>query len=256
MSLFANLPPRNPHTQAPAPGPPPRIPGLGYILFSNSGIPYDYDRIYPSNRNQTMPTLSETEHDECDVTEEKTSEDPLDDQVRRLRELEAEEARKGEENWVQSGGVLRDAKGQRDWTRTNAIREELKLRKIEAQILQRWNTYEQAWAELSSRLKSATEDFTPQTFLKFNDIPWPLKRVGEQEFQIDDLTTQRVDDFLLESLTVRNVQYTKKDRIRSSLLRWHPDKLGRLLQRVDPKDIETVKKGIGIVVESLQRLNS
>ncbi|EEB95289.1 hypothetical protein MPER_05760 [Moniliophthora perniciosa FA553] len=44
---------------------------------------------------------------------------------------EQAEATRGEEEWVRNGGILRDADGKRDFQRTEAVREELRLRDIE-----------------------------------------------------------------------------------------------------------------------------
>ncbi|KAJ3566696.1 hypothetical protein NP233_g6844 [Leucocoprinus birnbaumii] len=257
MTLFANAIFRNPHTTAPGtpPAPPTRIPGLGYILFSKAGVPYDQqDNPLSQNTHEVEPPLEAEDDRKCHSTENGQDE-PLDVHAQRRRELEAEEARKGEEDWVRSGGVLRDAEGRRDWARTQAVREELKLRELEAQIMERWNTYEQRWAKVLARVKADTDDSNPDTLLRFGDIPWPLK-VSAREVSVDDITTQGIEDFLLESLTVRGNKLTKKERVRSSLLRWHPDKLGNILQRIDAEDVEAVRDGLKVVMECLQRLNA
>ncbi|KAF5349164.1 hypothetical protein D9756_009398 [Leucocoprinus leucothites] len=248
MTLFASTISRNSHTLTsgapPVLTPPTRIPGLGYILFSKPGVPYENPSIPLEESSHKAEALPQPEHAH-EPTEEAHagSEEPLDANAQRRRELEAEEARKGEEDWVRSGGVLRDAEGRRDWARTDAIREELRLREIEAQIMERWNRYEQRWADVLSRVKAGMDGSDSDALLGFNDIPWPLKPVGDQGLQVEDITIQRVEDFLLESLTVRGTKYTKKDRVRSSFLRWHPDKLGNLLQQVRPEDVEAVSRG-------------
>ncbi|KAF8623937.1 hypothetical protein AX15_006103 [Amanita polypyramis BW_CC] len=70
----------------------------------------------------------------------------------------------------------------------------------------------------------------------------------------DQLSITLVQDFLLAPLSVRGCTTTPKARIRSSLLRWHPDKLGWLLEKVKVEDVEDVKRGVGVVVECLQRM--
>lgn len=81
----------------------------------------------------------------------------------------AAEARKAEELWVSQGGSL-----------------------VDAQVLQHWNSYDQAWANMPSRLRTAKRDII---LIKFDDIPWPLKGVGEREFQMQDLTVERVEEW-------------------------------------------------------------
>jgi len=241
MSLSANDPPRTSTA-----GPTRRMPPFKFFFFSQSGIPPELDHLFPDENDHTIPTFSNDEP----APKGKYYNGRLEQQMRFTLASIAAEARKAEEFWVSTGGVLTDTHGQTDKPRMNAIRKELKLKKLEAQILQHWDSYDQAWVNMPTKLREDTIS------LRFDDIPWPLKGVGEREFQIRDLTVKRVEEFLMESLTVRNVSCTKKERIRSSFLRWHPDKLGWLLQRVHPEDIEMVQMGIGIVMESLQRLNS
>lgn len=276
MTLFTNTPFRTSNSQTttqatPSKPPTPRIPGLGYILFPSPNA-HRWSPDIPLNTNGTPedattshPT-SKPESQEQNVSEEThptTEEDRLDSLAQRRRELEAQEAQKGEEDWVRSGGVLRDAQGRRDWVRTQAIREELKLRELERQILERWESYERRWNDIWSKVKKA-HDANEAILLRFEDIPWPVKEAEaagvkgrkNRSIQVEDLTVDRVQEFLLEGLTVRGEKITKKDRVRSSLLRWHPDKLGGLLRRIRPEDTESVRKGVGVVMECLQKLNA
>ncbi|KXN84086.1 hypothetical protein AN958_00473 [Leucoagaricus sp. SymC.cos] len=261
MTLFGGTTFIHTNTQlSPQSGPlltsPTRIPGLGYILFPAPGS-HSYSNTPPdSNVNGTSITTESTPAEEPDHINEaqSTTEEPLSDDAKRRRELEAEEARKGEEDWVRSGGVLRDAQGRRDWARTQAVREELKLRELEAQVVARWDNYEKCWVEFLGRVKRGNDTPDPNTLLRFHHIPWPVKLADGLEVQGKDLTVQRVEEFLLEGLSVRGATFTKKDRVRSSLLRWHPDKLGNLLQQVHPDD--KLGKGLGVVMECLQRMNT
>jgi len=144
----------------------------------------------------------------------------------------------------------------------------------------RWDTYEEAWRMLSvggKGKKKATEKVVKD--VGFGDVPWPVwvedeegkekkltmtisLRSRESSFRkkkrvttLEDLTVDRVQDFLYSPLSIRGCTVMPKTRIRSSFLRWHPDKLGWLIDRVKDDDVENVKMGIGIVVESLQRMN-
>lgn len=169
----------------------------------------------------------------------------------RLAQEEAE-ARHGEEEWVRSGGILRDTKGRRDMVRTQTVRDELKLRDIEKALVERWEAYEGQWKEL---LASNGKGKEGRADLRFRDLPWPVD-TGDKKAEVSDLTVGRVEEFLLGGLKVRGCGITRKDRIRSSLLRWHPDKLTSVLARVVEEDVEIVNEGVSVVIRSLQKLNS
>jgi len=49
-------------------------------------------------------------------------------------------------------------------------------------------------------------------------------------------------------------EMVQKERIKSALRRWHPDRFGRVLGRVDEKDKEAVERGVGIVARCLNDL--
>lgn len=266
MTLFTNTHFRPPNSQTQTAPPylqqklPARIPGLGYILFPSPGVHQQFLDTLPGSNgtiegafpSQPPDNVESLEDEKAEEIRWKAENDHLDTLAQRRRELEAEEARRGEEDWVRSGGVLRDAEGRRDWARTQAVRDELKLRELEKQILDRWERYEEDWSNLFSRLKKPS-GHNDVTFLRFEDIPWPIK---EKPMGVEDLTVKGVEDFLLEALTVREVKIIKKDRVRSSFLRWHPDKLGSLFGQTHPEHLESVKQGVGIVMECLQRLNA
>jgi len=154
--------------------------------------------------------------------------------------LEEAEARKGEEAWVRMGGILRDTEGNRDWTRTKAIREELELREVEAALEKRWERYERGW-------KGLLESRGP---VEFGDIPWPV----DLSAGLEDLEMENMKEFFLGGLRVRGCKTTKKERVRASLLRWHPDKMTAVVGRVVVGDVGKVEDGIRRVLDCLQRL--
>ncbi|KAJ7755289.1 hypothetical protein DFH07DRAFT_490471 [Mycena maculata] len=160
-------------------------------------------------------------------------------------ELEAVEAHKGEVDWVRSGGILRDAQDNRNYAKTEAIRAELRLSALEGTLIERWEDYERRWTALAR---------TPE--VRFTDVPWPVCPSENRPVALADLTVNRVEDFLLAGLKVRGCTVTKKERVRSSLLRWHPDKMTSVLARVVEGDSETVREGIHAVVLCLHQLNS
>ncbi|KAJ7758731.1 hypothetical protein B0H16DRAFT_1313788 [Mycena metata] len=174
--------------------------------------------------------------------------------ARKVRiEAEAAEGLKGEIDWVRSGGILRDAQGNRDYARTEAIREELRLSALERGLMERWSTYEARWVDLAGR---AGRDREKSRDLGFDDIPWPVSPTENQPVKLADLTVDRVEEFLLASLRVRGSTVTKRERVRGSLLRWHPDKMTGMLARIVETDLDAVREGIHAVVLCLHQLNS
>ncbi|KAI0633819.1 hypothetical protein C8Q77DRAFT_1025437, partial [Trametes polyzona] len=84
--------------------------------------------------------------------------------------------------------------------------------------------------------------------LGFRDIPWPT---FSQPRSLDDLTAARVTRFVLSPL---HPGETRRDKVRNALRRWHPDRFGRVLARVDDGDREMVEEGVGVVVRCLNSL--
>ncbi|KAL1945722.1 hypothetical protein VTO73DRAFT_1724 [Trametes versicolor] len=116
-------------------------------------------------------------------------------------------------------------------------REALRSRRQEAER-EAQSEYESRWAELSSTSES----------LGFCDIPWPT---FARPRSLDDITTAKVTRFVLSPLQPGE---TRREKVRNALRRWHPDRFGRVLARVDEEDREMVEEGVGIVVRCLNSL--
>ncbi|KAF7350351.1 hypothetical protein MVEN_01339800 [Mycena venus] len=232
---------------------PPR--GAGYLAFPPNPSPA------PEIPQISSEDLAAKRAEEAERQRQKALDDAwaarrIRDEAARKAQLEAEaaEALKGEIDWVRSGGILRDAQGNRDYARTEAIREELRLSALEAALVERWKKYEARWADLTGK---AGRDRTKARDVRFEDVPWPVvSSTDGQPVTLADLTVDHVEDFLLAGLKVRGCTVTKKERVRSSLLRWHPDKMTAVLARVVEADVETVREGIHAVVLCLHQLNS
>ncbi|KAF5383235.1 hypothetical protein D9615_004919 [Tricholomella constricta] len=214
----------------PTPGPSSRrrqpLPrGMGYLVFPPPSASASSSLSAPSPLPSCAPT---TPQPQPPAEPEHT---PLNNADAQAREAEA---RRGEEAWVASGGMLRDAQGRRDVARTEAVRAELRLREWEAEVIRRWERYEAGWRKL---LGSGAKE------IGIGDIPWPGGELG-------DLTVERVEEFLLEGLGVRGCVVTRRERVRSSFLRWHPDKMTGVLARVVEEDVESVTEGIRLVIET------
>ncbi|KAJ3889245.1 hypothetical protein GG344DRAFT_52056 [Lentinula edodes] len=101
----------------------------------------------------------------------------------------------------------------------------------------------------------------------FNDIPWPIllaykhksdkKSVSDtvSSLSLDDFTPDAISTFLLSEAETENPKKGRKEKLRETLLRFHPDKFeGRLMSRVRPEEKEKVTQALGIVVRVLNDL--
>ncbi|KAG5636998.1 hypothetical protein H0H81_006142 [Sphagnurus paluster] len=239
---------RQPEVLGPTPSPsssyrlPPLQRSMGYLAFPPPSASPSPPKSSPP---MSAPAPETTPPAPADAQVDLAAEE----KARALRLQQAEEARRGEEAWVASGGTLRDAHGRRDPVRTAAVRAELALRAWEAEAVARWEAYEAAWR----RLLGGDADEV-QEGLRFKDIPWPVSVPGGA-VQPEDVTVSRVEEFLLEGLKVRGCPTTRRERVRGALLRWHPDKMTRVVGRVVDEDTERVKEGVRVVTECLQKLN-
>ncbi|KAI6023425.1 hypothetical protein EDC04DRAFT_2934417 [Pisolithus marmoratus] len=166
--------------------------------------------------------------------------------TKRLRVCQNERivAEQSEVEWVRGGGLLRDASGRRDKTRTERVLSGIRLREDEQRRVERWERYEARWRSVFG------ESREPLTFF---DFPWPLCNLVTEK-SIDGLTTRAIGEFLFESVGVLGSSATRRERIRCSLLRWHPDKISPLLRRVVAEDMELVQEGVLRVFRALKAL--
>ena len=120
--------------------------------------------------------------------------------------------------------------------------------KVEAdkKKLVRWRqAYDDRWAKLLERLPEGFETVS----LAFEDIPWPVSEQPSR-VSIETLSKESVSSFLL-SIPL-DAEVLSKDIIRSSLLRFHPDKFtSRVLSRVRTDDVERTREAANIVVRIL-----
>ena len=85
--------------------------------------------------------------------------------------------------------------------------------------------------------------------LKFKSVPWPTTVPPRNVAEITPATVAR---FIFSPAHSQGM--SRKERIRSALRRWHPDRFGRVLNRVVEKDKAAVERGVGIVVRCLNDL--
>ncbi|KAH9176570.1 hypothetical protein EDB89DRAFT_1938734, partial [Lactarius sanguifluus] len=104
-----------------------------------------------------------------------------------------------------------------------------------------WKAYERQWAAIV-----IGKDDSPLTF---RSVPWPMTLPPRSAREV---TSEAVAKFILSHAHSEGV--SRKDRIKSALRRWHPDRFGRILDRVDVKDRAAVERGVGIVARCLNDL--
>jgi hypothetical protein len=102
-----------------------------------------------------------------------------------------------------------------------------------------WCSYESRW----DCIGLSSEPLT------FRTIPWPLATSPSSTASIIPVG---IVAFLLSPL--HSEGQTRKDRIRSALRRWHPDRFNKVLERVVDEDKKLVQEGSGIVARSLNEL--
>lgn len=102
------------------------------------------------------------------------------------------------------------------------------------------DAYEAAWTNLS---KPSVETVP---YLKMADVPWP---VFDTVQDASVLTADALSSFLLPE------GVNRKDRLRQTMLRFHPDKFeARVLIRVVEADKDRVREALGAVVRAVGEL--
>ncbi|KAF5354872.1 hypothetical protein D9756_005364 [Leucocoprinus leucothites] len=108
-------------------------------------------------------------------------------------------------------------------------------------IADAWRRYESGWEAITNSTAS----------LGFEDIPWPTKSIPAAP---SDITPSAIVTLLLSPF--HSPKQTRKDRLRSAQLRWHPDRFRRLMNKVKEEDKEAVEEGVGIIARCLNDLMS
>ena len=104
-----------------------------------------------------------------------------------------------------------------------------------------WTNYESRWTTLMSSSDP----------LDFKTIPWPVTKPASGP---TDLTSETISTFLFSQL--HSLQLSRKERIRSAQLRWHPDRFRRLMGRVKAEDKAKVEEAVGIIARCLNDLRN
>ncbi|EGN99794.1 hypothetical protein SERLA73DRAFT_106602 [Serpula lacrymans var. lacrymans S7.3] len=127
---------------------------------------------------------------------------------------------------------------QREYEATK-LRERKERVRAERAKVNAWTTYESRW----TALPASSEPLT------FGAIPWPL---FSPPATATDIIPANIIAFVLSP--VHSQSQSRRERARSALLRWHPDRFRRILARVTAADKGAVEEGVGIVTRCLNEL--
>ena len=137
------------------------------------------------------------------------------------------------------------------------------------EIANAWSSYETRWGLLSQSQSQSQNQrhLLGGASLTFERIPWPVadpqaitlppppdgRRTTTRRAALDELLRpEAIREFLLSP--AHSPEVSSKDRIRTALRRWHPDKFARLLGLVVESDRDAVADGVGIVVRCLNEM--
>jgi hypothetical protein len=139
-----------------------------------------------------------------------------------------------------------------------------------------WDSYEARWAQLCSAQATTSAQHPggnstisappppQQARLGFSDIPWPVLQQPLRAIDVaSHLTEGQISSFILSPFHQSAVSSSspnmdsraRRMRIREALLRWHPDKMARILTTIDDEeDRSAVKEGAETVARHLNSL--
>lgn len=130
-----------------------------------------------------------------------------------------------------------------------------------------WEAYETRWSQLSKPAPQPGGSSTKATpcLLGFADIPWPVLHQPTRASDVASLMTESsISSFILSPFhatsgpTASSPKLdtkTRKARLREALLRWHPDKMARILASITGDDErENAKAGAEAVARHLNAL--
>ncbi|CAE7092110.1 unnamed protein product [Rhizoctonia solani] len=91
------------------------------------------------------------------------------------------------------------------------------------QVVESWQRYERQWLDLLNGV------FPEGRHLTFYDIPWPVSKPARS---FEELQLSAIERFLLSPY--HSITKTRKMRLRSALMQWHPDKFAeRFINRLE-----------------------
>ena len=151
-----------------------------------------------------------------------------------------EEFDKMEARWQDRiGREERRRRQEQQWAEEQKVRAERQKQLERRSQEEAWKAYERRWTTIASG----------DGQLKFKSIPWPST---VQPRNVQEITPDAISKFILSPAHSEGM--SRKERIKSALRRWHPDRFGRVLGRVDERDKVAVERGVGIVARCLNEL--
>ncbi|KAJ7502970.1 hypothetical protein B0H11DRAFT_2274388 [Mycena galericulata] len=146
--------------------------------------------------------------------------------------------------------------------------DERKRKKLEKEIRHADYAREEYHMRWKTLMAAPADGERVESPLTFSDIPWPIVSAHRQKsdkkgsskpvlpptVSLEDLTVDAIAAFLVPS-SGESDKKNRKDKLRETFLRFHPDKFeGRLMNRVRESDQAHVREAIGVVVRALNKL--
>lgn len=186
------------------------------------------------------PETASESPEQVEKTKKLKAQRELAEEKRKARlEQERHDIYLSELEWVRWGGILRDTRGRRDKARTEEFRKEIRLQEEERRIMETWDAYQSRFRALQS------------SAITWDTIPWPVLVPPSSPADLDPAS---ISEFIFATFKVRGVVAVRKDRLRTSILRWHPDKFAALISRVAEDEQSRVVEGVNAVFRSLRQL--
>jgi hypothetical protein len=137
-----------------------------------------------------------------------------------------------------------------------------------ASFKEAWESYESRWSKLSAPHPAGRLATSTPPRLGFRDIPWPVLHQPTRAADLEShLTESHISSFILSTFHTTSGQQSslasspngdsraRRMRIREALLRWHPDKIARILATIQSDDERSaVKEGAEMVARHLNAL--
>lgn len=132
-----------------------------------------------------------------------------------------------------------------------------------------WESYENRWSKLCAPHPGGNSTTSTPPRLGFSDIPWPVLNQPRRASDIGtQLTEGNIASFILSSFhssatpqgsvssspNSNNDARARKLRLREALLRWHPDKMARIIAQTAEDQRAAVKEGAETVARHLNAL--
>jgi hypothetical protein len=176
------------------------------------------------------------------LAEEKRRKDMLE-----REEMERHERQRAREVWEAKRKQEAEIEARQHWEREEVSRVATE-RAYAAQVYaidQEYQVYDTKWAQLRSGV--------PLDPINFCELPWPV--LGPRVARPSDITYQRVQDFVFNTLRKGVEDKSRREKVRLEVLKWHPDKFDtKVLLKVVDHERQVTAEAAGIVVRILMQI--